>query len=151
MTITSRFFIVAAALLCLALAEQTQAQTRLGLRGGVYLDQDEAFVGAHLAHRMQRNLRFAPNFEYVLIEQGSLYTINADFLYDLPGRSSTVLWLGGGLGLSRFSFEDFSNNDVGLNLLMGASFGRGPTVPFLQVKVMVMDETQLALGGGITF
>lgn len=151
MIIPSRVLVLAAALLCFTLGEQAHAQTRLGVRGGAYLDQDDVFVGAHLAHRMQRNLRFMPNFEYVLVEQGSLYTINADFLYDLPSRSSTVLWLGGGLGLSRYSFENFSNNDVGLNLLMGASFGRGPAVPFLQVKVMVMDETQLALGGGITF
>jgi hypothetical protein len=96
-------------------------------------------------------LRFNPNVEYVLVEQGSLYTINADFHYDLPSRSSTIFWLGGGLGISRFAFNEFSNNDTGLNVLMGASFGRGPAIPFLQVKAIVMDETQLVLGGGITF
>ena len=86
-----------------------------------------------------------------LVDQGSLFTINADFHYDLPSRSSTIFWLGGGLGISRFSFEDFSNTDTGLNLLMGASFSRRPVIPFIQVKVMVMDDTQLVLGGGLTF
>lgn len=151
MTITSRYFMLAATLLCLGLAGQAQAQTRLGVRGGVYLDQDDAFVGAHIANRVQRNLWFNPNFEYVLVEQGSLYTINADFHYDLPSRSSTIFWLGGGLGISRFALNEFSSNDTGLNVLMGASFSRGPTIPYVQVKVMVMDETQLVLGGGITF
>lgn len=140
------------ALFCgLAWAVPAPAQTRLGVRGGVYLDQDEVFLGGHLAHQIERRLQFNPNLEYVLVERGSLFTINADFLYDLPSRSRTVFWVGGGLGISRFALEDFRNTDSGLNLLMGVSFGRGPATPFLHVKLMMTGESQLAVGGGFTF
>lgn len=127
------------------------AQTRFGVRGGYYLDQDEPFLGAHLVHKIQRGWMFNPNFEYILVERGSLFTINADLHYDLPSRSTTIFWLGGGLGISHFSVEDFNNTDTGLNLLMGASFGRRGAIPFVQVKVRVDDGSQLVLGGGVTF
>ena len=131
--------------------DDAAAQTRFGLRGGVYLDQDEAFIGGHFIQPLERNWVFNPNFEYVLVEEGSLFTINADFHYDFPSRSSTLFWLGAGLGVSRFSLDDESNTDVGLNALTGASFGRGPVTPFVQAKVMIFDDTQLVIGGGITF
>ena len=136
---------------CMTAVDDAAAQTRFGVRGGIYLDQDEPFAGAHFIHPIQRHWIFNPNFEYVFVETGSMFTINADLHYDLPSRSSTTLWLGGGLGISRFSSEEFENTDAGLNLLMGASFGRGPAIPFLQVKLMLMDESQLVLGGGVTF
>lgn len=128
-----------------------EAQTRFGVRGGFYMDQDEPFVGAHVVHKIQRGWMFNPNFEYVLVERGSLFTINADLHYDLPSRSTTIFWLGGGLGISHFSEQDFNNTDTGLNLLMGASFGRRGAIPFVQVKVRVEEDSQLVLGGGITF
>jgi hypothetical protein len=142
-------------LLSLASFGSANAQTRFGVRGGIYLDQDDPFVGAHFVHKIQRHWVFNPNFEYVLLdrERASLFTINADIHYDLPSssRSSTTFWLGGGLGISHFSLEEAKNTDTGLNLLMGASFGRRGAIPFLQIKVMVEDESQLVLGGGITF
>jgi len=127
------------------------AQTRFGVRGGFYLDRDEPFVGAHLVHKIQRGWMFNPNFEYVLVEPGSLFTINADLQYDLPSRSNATFWLGGGLGISHFSLEALKNTDTGLNLSMGVRFGRQPATPFLQVKVIMLDEAQLVLGGGVTF
>jgi hypothetical protein len=135
----------------IAASNDASAQTRFGVRGGLYADQNEPFVGTHFLHKIQRHFIFNPNFEYVLVDRGSLYTINADFHYDLPSRSSTVFWLGGGLGISRSSFRDLSNTDTGLNLFMGVSFGRRPAIPFLQVKVLMMDDNQLVFVGGITF
>jgi hypothetical protein len=138
-------------MLCAVSASTAGAQTRFGVRGGVYLDQDDPFAGAHFLHAIDRHWMFNPNFEYVFVDRGSMFTINADVHYDLPSRSSAIFWLGGGLGINHFSFREFNNTDAGLNLLMGVSFGRRPTIPFIQVKVMVMDETQLVLGGGLTF
>lgn len=131
--------------------ENAAAQTRFGVRGGVYLDQDDPFVGAHFLQRIQPHWMFNPNFEYVLVDRGSMFTINADLHYDLPTRSTTGFWLGGGLGISHFSVEDFNNTDVGLNLLMGVSFGRRGAIPFVQAKVIVEDNSQLVVGGGVTF
>jgi len=137
--------------LCVLNSGSAEAQTRFGVRGGVYLDQDDPFVGAHVVHKIQRGWMFNPNFEYVLVDRGSLFTINADLHYDLPSRSATIFWLGGGLGISHFSERDFNNTDTGLNLLMGASFGRRGAIPFVQVKVKIEDDSQLVLGGGVTF
>ena len=148
--ITSKFLFACMLLSALSFGS-AEAQTRFGVRGGFYLDQDEPFVGAHVVHKIQRGWMFNPNFEYVLVERGSLFTINADLHYDLPSRSATIFWLGGGLGISHFSEQNFNNTDTGLNLLMGASFGRRGAIPFVQVKVRVEDDSQLVLGGGVTF
>ncbi len=140
-----------AALLVGAWCGEAEAQTRFGVRGGVYMDRDEPFLGAHLSSALQKQWQFNPNFEYVLVERGSLFSINADLRYVLPSRSTTAFWVGSGLGISHFSFRDFNQTDLGLNLITGVDFGRGPLTPFVQVKVMVLDETELVLGGGITF
>jgi hypothetical protein len=145
------FPILAALLVGAASYENASAQSRFGVRGGAYMDQDDAFVGVHAIGAIARHWMFNPNFEYVLVDRGSLFTINADFHYDLPSRSSTVFWLGGGLGVSHVSFREVSTTDTGLNLLVGASFGRRPAYPFIQAKVTFFDDTALVLGGGITF
>lgn len=64
--------------------DSAAAQTRFGIRGGVYLDQDDPFLGAHFVHMIQRHWVFNPNFEYVLVDRGSFYTINADFHFAAP-------------------------------------------------------------------
>jgi hypothetical protein len=145
------FALFAAAALSAAAFNEANAQAHFGVRGGLYMDQDEGFVGAHILSPIQRNWVFTPNFEYVFIEPGSYFTINADLHYDFPSRSNTIFYLGGGLGISHYSFEETSNTDAGLNLLTGVSFSRRPVIPFIQAKVMIGDDTQLILGGGLTF
>lgn len=145
------FRVTAVLALSAAAFDQAQAQAHFGVRGGFYMDQDDGFVGAHLLSKIQRNWMFTPNFEYVLVDPGSYITINADLHYDLPSRSNTIFYLGGGLGISHFSYRDFDNTDVGLNLLTGISFSRRPIIPFIQAKVMITDHTQLIIGGGLTF
>ncbi|MGH7492682.1 MAG: hypothetical protein ACREOO_09840 [bacterium] len=144
------FAFFAAALSAAAFGE-ANAQAHFGLRGGLYMDQDEGFVGAHALTPIQRNWVFSPNFEYVFVETGSYFTINADLHYDFPSRSNTIFYLGGGLGISHSSFEETKNTDAGVNLLTGISFSRRPIIPFIQAKVMMGDVTQLILGGGLTF
>ncbi len=145
------FTLVVVVALSAAAFNAANAQTHFGVRGGAYMDQDEGFVGAHLLAPVQRHWVFTPNFEYVFIETGSYYTINADVHYDFPSRSSTIFYLGGGLGISHYSNEDINNTEAGLNLLTGISFSRRPVIPFIQAKVFMADDTQLILGGGLTF
>ena len=146
-----RFALFTALALSAAVFDQAEAQTHFGVRGGFYMDQDEGFVGAHLLSPIQRNWVIMPNFEYVFIETGSYFTINADLHYDFPSRSNTIFYLGGGLGIGHFSYEGSNNTEVGLNLLTGVSFSRRPVIPYIQAKVMIADDTQLILGGGLTF
>ena len=79
---------LSALILCATNFDSANAQSRFGVRGGVYMDQDDAFVGVHAISAIALHWKFNPNFEYVLVDRGSLFTINADFHYDLPSRSN---------------------------------------------------------------
>ncbi len=142
---------VATCLLGVGSYNSAQAQTKLGVRGGIYFEQDEVFAGAHFLHKISRRIMFNPNFEYVFVDPGNLFTLNIDAHYDLPSTSNTIFHVGGGLGISRASFNGNSNTETAPNLLAGMSFGRRGTIPFIQLKVMFFDETQLALAAGLTF
>jgi hypothetical protein len=86
------FAVVAVLALSAAVFDQAQAQTHFGVRGGFYMDQDRGFVGAHLLNKIQRNWMFTPSFEYVFVDPGSFFTINADLHYDFPSRSNTIFY-----------------------------------------------------------
>ena len=145
------FILFAVTAFTAAVFNEAKAQAHLGMRGGLYMDQDEGFVGAHVLAPIQRNWMFTPNFEYVFVEPGSYFTINADLHYDFPSRSNTIFYLGGGLGIGHYSNEGTENTEAGLNLLTGISFSRRPVIPFIQAKVFIADDTQLIVGGGLTF
>jgi hypothetical protein len=136
---------------CLAALGSANAQTRFGVRGGANLDRDDLFLGAHFIRHVHHNWIFNPNMEYTFVDNGSLFSINADFHYDFPSTSSTIFWVGSGLGVSHFSVDERDDTDLGLNLLTGVSFSRGPTIPYVQAKVTIYDDTQLLIGGGVTF
>ncbi|MDZ7266500.1 MAG: hypothetical protein ONB48_03500 [candidate division KSB1 bacterium] len=132
-------------------ASAPQAQTRFGLRGGFYLDHDALFVGAQLTHPVAPRWHAVPNLELVLVERGSLFTINGDFHHRFRTRRSPYWHAGGGLGISHRSYRDFNDTDIGLNGIFGAEFGRGKTLPFAFVKLLLFAESELVIGGGVTF
>jgi len=145
------FVLCAMTVLSFATLDKAAAQAHFGVRGGLYADQDHGFIGAHALAPVQRNWVFTPNFEYVFVEPGSYYTINADLHYDFPSRSNTIFYLGGGLAIAHSAIEETSHTEAGLNLLTGISFSRRPVIPFVQAKVMMGEDTQLIVGGGLTF
>lgn len=132
-------------------AGAAQAQARFGLRGGFYLDHDALFVGAQLTHPVAPRWRAMPNFELVFVERGSLFSINADFCHRFPARHSPRWYAGGGLGISHRSYRDFNDTDIGLNGIFGAEFGRGETLPFAFIKLLLFADSELVIGGGVTF
>lgn len=133
-----------------------------GVRGGFYSDSEAGFVGAELLTGISRHWYFNPNLEYVFVDDGNLYTLNADFHYDFPAQDDFYFWVGGGPALI-FSEIDPPRNcrncegddetDLGLNLLAGVGFGstRAAIRPYLQGKVIVSDETEAVLGVGVRF
>lgn len=128
-----------------------QAQTRSGLRGGFYLDRDALFVGAQLTHPVAPRWQAMPNFELILVERGSLFSINGDFCHRFPVRHSPRWYAGGGLGIRHRSNREFNDTDIGLNGILGAEFGRGKTLPFAFIKLLLFADSELVIGGGVTF
>jgi hypothetical protein len=132
-----------------------RAQFDVGVRGGFYSDASAGFLGAELLTPLPvRGWFLNPNFEYVFVDDGHLYTLNLDAHYDLNTRNEPYyFWLGGGPAVI-FSKVDSSGsqNDLGLNLLAGIGFWkRGPVRPYVQGKVTISDNTEASIGFGVRF
>lgn len=126
-----------------------------GLRGGVYTDPSDAFVGLELLTRIgQSRWFFNPNGEFVFVENGDLVTVNADVHYDFRVDEPVYVWAGGGLALI---FRDRprrdGETDAGVNLLAGVGFKPRDTRirPYVQGKLILSDETEGVIAFGIRF
>lgn len=148
-------------ILCAALLlpVTAHAQWDLGVRGGVYADGADPFVGFELLHRMgDSSWWFNPNFEAVFVDDGDLLTVNGDFHHDLATDAPFDLWAGAGLavifrdrdrGRGRFSS---SETELGVNLLAGVGFAsRGALQPYIQGKAILADDSEASLAFGIRF
>jgi hypothetical protein len=138
--------------------DSLQAQTspsmrmRFGFQGGLYLDKTDFFVGAHFRHHLTNDLFLsAPSFDYLFVEgDASFLSVNADLHYIVPFQSRRF-WIGTGMGVGRFSSNASGDTDFLINLLSGVDFDFGPLTPFLQIKAVLFDDSQLVFSGGLTF
>jgi hypothetical protein len=157
----NRLIVAVFALLATAAAaapRPARAQVDLDLRGGVYTDASSGFVGAGLLTGLTRGWYFNPNVEYVFVDPGSLWTVNADFHYDFARAGDWSLWAGGGpalevrdYGNGRRHRNDNTTTDLGFNVLAGVGLVRGPVRPFFQAKVLLSDNTEGVLAVGLRF
>ena len=140
-------------LFALAGAAPAAADIKFGIRGGYYTDIEEPFVGAELLTRIGNRVYFNPNFEYVFVDEATYFTLNGDFHYDFPVGSDVYVWAGAGLGWSSFDFEgeDNSDNDLVANLLAGAGVNAGGVIPYVQLKLIIQDDTEFVIGVGLRF
>jgi hypothetical protein len=153
LTVASLFLIPATA----------RAQIDFGVRGGFYSDADAGFLGAELLMPLpiSRGWFFNPNFEYVFVDDGHLYTLNLDAHYDLRTGAPYNVWLGGGPAVIFSGFdaprgcrrcESDDETDLGLNLLAGIGiWPRNPIRPYVQGKVTLSDNTEAAIAFGLRF
>lgn len=141
------------ALAVLAGAEPAAADTKFGVRGGYYTDIGEPFVGVEVLTPLGHRVYFNPNFEWIFVENANYFTLNGDFHYDFPVGRDVYVWAGAGLGWSSFDFEgpDNSDNDLVVNLLTGAGVNAGGVIPYVQLKLIVQDDTEFAIGVGLRF
>jgi hypothetical protein len=138
-----------------------QAQVDFGVRGGFYSDASAGFIGGELLTGTPfRNWYFNPNFEYVFVNDGHLYTLNLDAHYDLRTGEPYSLWVGGGPAILFASEDAFgcrrcgsgSENDFGFNLLAGAGiWPRGAVRPYVQGKVTLSGNTEASIAFGVRF
>jgi hypothetical protein len=116
-----------------------------GVRGGLYLDPTDFFLGVEALTPISGNFFFNPNIEHVFSDD-SFTSVNADVHYDFGRRGRHFMWAGAGLALILDN-----DTDVGANLLAGVGRRWGTLIPYAQAKVVLADDTKVAIGGGIRF
>lgn len=133
------------------------AQSRVGLRGGVSVDPDQAFFGVHFETRpLIDNLTFRPNVELGIGDDVTLVALNFEFAYWIPlERTAWRLYIGGGPAVNIYSidrgrFDDDDDTDVegGFNILLGLQHRQGL---FTELKVGAMDSPDLKFTVGYVF
>jgi len=122
---------------------------------GYYLDAEEPYVGLAVEFPIGNGWRLSPGIEYVFVDDGDLYALNVDFIYDFEFEGGITFWAGAGPALVVADYEDdgvtIDDTDLGLDVLGGVSFDAGAIDPFLQVKFTFADDTETVLTGGIRF
>lgn len=133
------------------------AEVDVGVRGGVYADVGELFLGADLLMRiLDTRWFFNPNLEYVFVDPGDLATVNLDVHYDLDtGNDNHHVWLGGGPAIvfrdNEGRGDDDDDTEVGINLLGGIGWQLEAFVPYVQAKALIADESEVVLAVGVRF
>jgi len=158
--------------------EDAVRRFRVGVTGGVALDPELIDVGAHVSFGpiFTPRLQFRPGIEVGIGELTTLFGINLDVLYDLPGGGEgwrPYVGAGPNFALSRRSFEtedldnidgvivtptddpdrnrfDFSDTDFngGFNFAVGARSRGGA---FFEMKATAWGVSMIRLLGGFNF
>ena len=162
-----------------AQAESAVDRFGLGVQGGIGLDPEIINFGAHgtFGPIFRPTVQFRPGIEFGLGEVTTLFGINFDVLYTLPGFTGETRWMpyvGGGpnFGLSRRSFEtdegdhvdvsgvpnavaergrfDFSDTDFngGMNFIVGMRRQNGM---FFEMKATAWGVSNVRLLSGFNF
>jgi hypothetical protein len=126
-----------------------------GIRGGISVDPDQIYVGAHLeTSPLVDRLHFRPNVELGLSDDLMLIAANMEFVYKFPRRSSWGIYAGAGPALNVYVFdddaggEDDTETEGGFNVLVGVEHARGL---FFEFKVGAIDSPDFKFGVGWTF
>ncbi len=147
-------FLFAAFLLLGFTSADAQKRDTFGLRAGIYADGSDFFIGGEYLAYIGSNVYLNPNIEFVLVDHGSMFTLNMDAHYDIPTRTNLYIWAGGGLGIIYFNPEGHgdSHTDAGLNILFGLGFQTsGRLIPYIQAKGIISDNSNFVLAFGLRF
>lgn len=149
-------------LFALSLGGATVAQAKDGLgfrgwgiRGGLSVDPDQIFIGAHInAGEFAPKVRFQPSFEIGFGNDLVVGAINLDALYTFRARGWQP-YLGGGLGLAVIDADgnrrgDDFNVEAGLNLIAGFEYGTHRLL-ILEVRAGIGDIPELKVTAGLGF
>lgn len=139
----------------LALGPGVAAAQGPGVRGGVSIDPDQFYFGAHYdTDALVDNVHFRPNVEAGLGNDLTLVALNFDFVYKFPRRNGWRLYAGGGPAVNYYSFDRGPGRDretdseAGINFVIGVEQTQGP---FFEFKIGALDSPELKFGVGWTF
>ena len=149
--------------------EEAVRRFRIGVQGGIALDPELIDFGAHAAFGpiFKSGVDFRPGFEFGLGEVTTLFGINLDVLYTLPGSTGSTRWTpyvgaGPNFALSHRSIDttddpeadedsrfDFSDTDfeTGFNFIAGVRSRR----IFFEMKATAYGVSTVRLLGGFNF
>ena len=120
-----------------------------GVRGGLSVDPDQVFVGAHYeTSALVDRVHFKPNIEIGFGEDVTLIALNFEGVYKLPRRNQWGVYAGGGPALNVLRFGGDSDSGAGFNFLAGVENTRGLA---FEIKFGVADSPTVKIGVGWTF
>jgi hypothetical protein len=126
-----------------------QASGHVGMRLGYNITHEEVLLSANLTVPMARRFEFYPSIDIYTPARGNRIAFNGDVKVMFPMSSGPQFYAGGGLGIVNRNEGDFSNTNLGVNLLFGLESRIGWMHPFAEGKVLLHDRTQVQLIGGI--
>jgi hypothetical protein len=139
----------------LFLAASGSALAQGGVRGGISIDPDQVYFGAHYeTNPLIDRLHFRPNAEVGVGDDLTHVGLNMEFVYKFPRqRRDWNLYAGGGPAINFYSFDtgngtNRTNTEGGLNVLIGVEQRRGLV---FEVKIGAFDSPDLKFGVGWTF
>jgi hypothetical protein len=127
------------------------SRTHIGPRIGYNFDAEAVTVGGQLSFPIGRRLEFYPSADIHTVDPGSMFSVNFDLKYRLPGESIRWMYVGTGLGIVSRSAGNFDNTDTGINVMVGAESLRGRIHPFVEGRVFISDGSMAQLLGGLNF
>lgn len=150
--------LVALALAAIALPLFAQpagaAGVDFGLRAGAYLEDHDPFVGLELLVPMgSTDWYFNPNAEFVFADERDRASLNFDFHYDFQKTGSYYVWAGAGLAAIHKDGDrrHDSETDAGVNLLAGVGWRVPNVTPYVQLKAVFSDDSELVAAVGVRF
>lgn len=147
---TMRYFLALLAVVAWAGVAEAQGP---GIRGGVSVDPDQFYVGAHYeTGALVDRLHFRPNVEAGFGDDLTTIALNFEFAYKFPHRSAWGIYAGGGPAVNFYSFDTGGDDDTetepGLNFMIGIEHNSGL---FFEFKIGAIDSPELKFGVGWTF
>ncbi len=138
----------------LGLSHDSESQTHVGVRGGVFLADGDPFVGGEVLVGIAEDWFFNPNVEVVFADRATKGLFNFDVHYDFARRDNAMFWVGGSLAVIYADPEGEGNSstDAGANVLFGVGFRTSSRViPFVQAKILAADDSDFGIAFGIRF
>jgi len=145
-------FVLAVIAACIAFGPAPAPASDMGVHMGYYFDSQALSLGFGMLTSVSDDQRwyFNPNAEMIVGDR-DMAAFNADFHYDFASDSDLTFWAGAGPGLYLIQQPADDDLEAGLNLLAGFGKLTGTTRPFVQGKVVVMDNSEASLAVGLRF
>jgi len=123
------------------------------LIGGYYTEPEDLYIGAGVSLDLLK-VQVAGYFDYIFVDKGSFYDLNADLYYNALSLVALYGYIGAG-GALVFADPEEGNTQSkpGLNLVAGIKSRLIPLKPFVQLKYTFVSDWDdpLAIGIGIQF
>jgi hypothetical protein len=122
-----------------------------GVRSGVSINPDQAFVGGHYEFGpVADRLWLQPNADLGFGSDATLVAMNFDVVYrkSIGRRSTWTAFAGGGPAMNWYRLAGQSETQPGANVVGGVRHSKGLST---EVRVGFLDSPELRFGVGYTF